>query len=90
MVGKRFYYLLAAIIMNSLASFAVRVGVCDSPESYTLRINPHKFKQKIIFIGGDMERSQDFLQQAVNPKQVGTWCFGDVHFDICRVSYDKK
>jgi len=90
MVGKRFYYLLAAIIMNSLASFAVRVGVCDSPESYTLRINPHKFKQKIIFIGGDMERSQDFLQQAVNPKQVAKWCFGDVHFDICRVSYDKK
>lgn len=55
-----------------------------------IKIDLNNKKQKILFIGGDMERSQSFLQKAANPLQVAQWCFGDVHFDICRVSYDKK
>ncbi|MFA6832014.1 MAG: hypothetical protein WCR36_07065, partial [Bacteroidaceae bacterium] len=90
MISKRFCYLLVAIVLNSIQGYAAISGVCDMPESITFRINPYAHKQKILFIGGDMERSQSFLQQAVNPEQVAAWCFGDVHFEICRVSYDKQ
>ena len=55
-----------------------------------IHINPGRKAQKVEFIGGDMERSQAFLQKAANPEDVAQWCFGDVHFDICRVSYDKQ
>lgn len=90
MVSKRFCYLLVAIFMSSIKGYAAMSGVCDTPESYTFRINPHTHKQKILFIGGDMERSQGFLQQAANSEQIATWCFKDIHFEICRVSYDKQ
>ena len=59
-------------------------------ESPAIKIDLNNKKPRILFIGGDMERSQSFLQMAANPLQVAQWCFGDVHFDICRVSYDKK
>lgn len=53
-------------------------------------INVDEKKQKILFIGGDMERSQSFMQKAKDPLLVAKWCFSDIPFEVCRVSYDKK
>lgn len=47
-------------------------------------------RQKIDIVGGDMERSQSFLMSAANPEEVARWCFEDINFTVCRVSYDKK
>lgn len=37
-----------------------------------------------------MERSQSNLVNAADPEEVATWCFQDINFNVCRVSYDKK
>lgn len=55
-----------------------------------LKVKMNERKQQIFLVGGDMERSQFFLQKAANPEEVARWCFQDVRFDVCRVSYDKK
>lgn len=62
----------------------------EKPLNNALRINLNERKQQVILVGGDMERSQFFLQKAANPEQIARWCFEDIHFDVCRVSYDKK
>lgn len=51
-------------------------------------INVDEKKQKILFIGGDMERSQSFMQKAKDPLLVAKWCFSDIPFEVCRVSYE--
>lgn len=58
--------------------------------SNIISVNPLSKRQKIEFVGGDMERSQSFMQKASDPQTVANWCFRDIPFDICRVSYDKK
>ncbi len=55
-----------------------------------VEVIPSNIKQEILFIGGDMERSQDFMTSSSNPRQVAQLAFGDIDFDICRVAYDKK
>ncbi|WP_291592295.1 DUF4971 domain-containing protein [Bacteroides sp.] len=62
----------------------------EIPLDNALKINLNERKQRILLVGGDMERSQFFLQKAANPEEVAQWCFQDIHFDVCRVSYDKK
>lgn len=59
-------------------------------KSNIIYVNPMSKRQKIEFVGGDMERSQSFMQKASDPQAVANWCFKDIPFDICRVSYDKK
>lgn len=49
-----------------------------------------KKEQQILFIGADMERSQSFMQKCATPELVAEWCFKDIPFEICRVSYDKQ
>lgn len=53
-------------------------------------VNSSLTQQTIEFVGGDMERSQKFMQKCSDPQLVADWCFKDVNFDICRVSYDKQ
>lgn len=62
----------------------------ERPLNNALKIKLHERKQQILLVGGDMERSQFFLQKAANPEEVAGWCFQDIRFDVCRVSYDKK
>lgn len=62
----------------------------EKPLNNAVKINLNERKQQIMLVGGDMERSQFFLQKAANPEEVARWCFKDINFDVCRVSYDKK
>ncbi len=55
-----------------------------------LTVSPSDTKQQVLFIGADMERSQGNLSVAKNKKQIAEWCFKDIDFNVCRVSYDKK
>ncbi len=55
-----------------------------------LSLNESSRQQKILFVGTDIERSQGFIPNAANFDEVIQWGFGDVDFDVCRVSYDKK
>ncbi len=52
--------------------------------------DPDNVKQQVVFIGGDMERSQYNLSNATNKEEVAKWCFEDIDFNVCRISYDKK
>ncbi len=61
-----------------------------SASAQQIAIDVATLKQKIDAIGGDIERSQTFITKAANPAEVMQWCFGDIPFNICRVSYDKK
>ncbi len=55
----------------------------------TLTVDPTNTKQQVLFIGTDMERSQDNLSNARNKEQIAEWCFKDIDFNVCRISYDK-
>ncbi|MFI3304364.1 MAG: hypothetical protein SNF68_04565 [Rikenellaceae bacterium] len=55
----------------------------------TLIVDPNDTKQQVLFIGTDMERSQDHLSRAKNKEQIAEWCFKDIDFNVCRISYDK-
>lgn len=55
-----------------------------------LSLDESSRQQPILFIGTDIERSQGFIPTAPNFDEVIKWGFGDVDFDVCRVSYDKK
>lgn len=65
-------------------------GTDPLPSSKRITVDYSLQKQRIEVIGGDMERSQYFLVYAKNPQQVADWCFKDIPFNVCRVSYDKK
>lgn len=75
---------------NKVKNYTIVLSDYEEPSGGIVRLDPRQKAQKIEFIGGDMERSQGFLQLAANPEEIAQWCFGDIHFDICRVSYDKK
>lgn len=47
------------------------------------------FKQRIDILGGDMERSADFLFQATNPDEIIHWYFSDINMPYWRVVIDK-
>ncbi len=55
----------------------------------TLVVDPANRKQQVLFIGADMERSQYNLSRAKNKEQIAEWCFKDIDFNVCRISYDK-
>jgi hypothetical protein len=46
--------------------------------------------QKIEVMGGDMERSSDFIQRAGNTQEILNWFVKDIDFNYFRVRYDKK
>ncbi len=52
--------------------------------------DPDNVKQEILFVGGDMERCQSYLQSITNKEEVVRWLFEDIDFNMCRVSYDKQ
>ncbi len=55
---------------------------------YTINLN--NYKQQVMFCGGDMERTQSFLIDIVNPSTVVQWLYSDINWSICRVSFDKQ
>lgn len=64
--------------------------VPEEDPSNAIRFDVSDKRQPIDMIGGDMERSQSNLINAGDPEQVARWCFEDIKFTVCRVSYDKK
>jgi O-glycosyl hydrolase len=61
-----------------------------NPASRIITINATAPKQLINMVGGDMERSQSFLQRAANPQEIANWLYKDMALMTCRVSYDKQ
>ncbi len=64
-------------------------SVGAKPTMSTLVIDPSMRRQQVLFIGTDMERSQDHLSRAKNKEQIAEWCFKEIDFNVCRFSYDK-
>ncbi|GIZ09707.1 hypothetical protein FUMI01_24340 [Flavobacterium sp. UMI-01] len=63
-------------------------GVATKAQSIT--VNTTDYKQTIDMVGGDMERSSKVVQFTVQNKQdVIDWGFKDIHFNYCRVQFDK-
>lgn len=57
----------------------------------SITVNTTDYKQAIEIIGGDMERSSMSLQTSVlNKDDVIQWGFGDIHYNYCRVEFDKN
>lgn len=54
----------------------------------TVLISPAR-QQQIEIMGGDMERSSDFIQNASNTQQILEWCVSDINMNYFRVRYDK-
>ncbi len=65
------------------------LSVSAKPKGSTLVVDPTNRRQQVLFIGTDMERSQDHLSFAKNKEEVAEWCFKDIDFNVCRFSYDK-
>lgn len=74
---KPLMFVLFSIIVINLFSQSINVDYLNQ-------------KQTIKMMGGDMERSQSFLQKAANSQEISDWCFKDIPLNACRVSYDKK
>lgn len=75
---------------NCSYTYSILLEASEEVVSNDLVIQLTNPKQKITLLGGDMERSQNFLPKAANPSEIANWCFKDINFDVCRVSYDKK
>ncbi|GIZ09706.1 hypothetical protein FUMI01_24330 [Flavobacterium sp. UMI-01] len=58
-------------------------------EASSLVINSAKH-QLIEMMGGDMERSSDFIQKASNTNEILDWFIKDIDFNYFRVRYDKN
>ncbi len=56
----------------------------------SLKVDLANQKQKVIFMGGDMERSASAIQDSKNPTEILDWSFRDIPFNICRLQFDKN
>lgn len=56
----------------------------------TATVNLNNVKQQLVFMGGDMERSANAVQNTTNKNDIINWGFGDIPFNICRMQYDKN
>jgi len=64
----------------------------DSQVEFTkyVLIDAEDTQQKILMIGGDMERNAAALQSAPNKQEIIDWLFKDIDFNCYRVKYDKS
>ena len=83
-------FTLISVSCSSTSKAISNNSVNNSKELGTYNIDMSNTSQKITIMGGDMERSQYFLQRAANPLEIASWCFKDIPFNTCRVSYDKQ
>ncbi|MFI3259306.1 MAG: hypothetical protein R3Y16_04340 [Rikenellaceae bacterium] len=88
---KRLTKTREVILLSIIALFGLTFSATAKPsgEQLKLSVNLDEKGQQIMLIGGDMERSQDFLQDAANPQEISDWLYRDVNFSVCRVAYDK-
>ncbi|MCG8698722.1 MAG: RICIN domain-containing protein [Bacteroidales bacterium] len=74
----------------SILPILIFVIFSQTIQAQSVSFNANDLKQKIDMIGGDIERSQNFISNAANAEEVLGWCFEDINFNVCRVSYNKK
>ncbi|MFI3306680.1 MAG: hypothetical protein R3Y68_09250 [Rikenellaceae bacterium] len=75
-------------VVSTLALLSL-LEASAKPRTKSLIVDPTDRRQQVLFIGTDMERSQDHLSYATNKEEVAEWCFKDIDFNVCRFSYDK-
>ena len=61
-----------------------------SDVNFQISVSPQAREQEILIMGTDIERTAGFLFQMKNSQEIIDWCFKDIPFNTCRVSYDKK
>ncbi|WP_017446186.1 hypothetical protein [Gayadomonas joobiniege] len=71
------------------ALFLLLTTSCHSLLAHQIELKTNELKQKIDIVGGDMERSADFLFEASNPEQILDWYFKDINMPYWRVVIDK-
>lgn len=79
-------------VNNALETLKVAIAHFKAsavPFDGTVNINVLNTKQKIIMMGGDMERNAAHLQQAPNKEEIVDWLVKDIPFNTYRVKYDK-
>lgn len=79
--------------MNTLKKtflLILALGLSGLLNAQKITLDYNAKQQQINMIGSDLERSAGFVQQAADPEQVIKWCFEDIPYTACRVSYDKK
>lgn len=77
-------------IIDYLHTGIVEFEEAKVPLVQTISINAHNTKQKIVMVGGDMERNAHVLHDAPNKYQVIEWLIKDIPFNTYRVKYDKS
>ena len=59
------------------------------PLTQKITVNALDTEQKIVMMGGDMERNAGVLQNAPNKNEIIKWLIEDIPFNTYRVKYDK-
>mgnify|MGYP000050227262 FL=1 len=70
------------------ASTAYTIVLSDV--NFQISVSPQAKEQEIMIMGTDIERTAGFLFEMKNSQEIIDWCFKDIPFNTCRVSYDKK
>lgn len=60
-----------------------------APEKQSINIDALDTKQKVIMVGGDMERNAPAVLKAPNKYEIIKWLILDIPFNTYRVKYDK-
>lgn len=87
-------YIKQGVLKKGLSNFAglLMGALClGSLQAHaTIELHAGELKQKIDIVGGDMERSANFLLKASNPDEIIDWYFSDMVMPYMRVAFDKK
>ncbi|MBP8792393.1 MAG: hypothetical protein KBH29_04375, partial [Lutibacter sp.] len=74
---------------TSLNTAITNFQAASMPFVKSVSINASNTKQKIVLMGGDMERNAPALLLAPNKSEIVDWLVKDIPFNTFRVKYDK-
>jgi O-glycosyl hydrolase len=78
-----------ACILLATSTLLIADARADTTQRGVIEIDLRETKQRIMVVGGDMERSANSLLDAADPEEIARWAFSDISFNICRVQFDK-
>lgn len=79
-------------IRGSIALLLLAVpwfSLVNAAQRGVIEVSPQEARQRVLVVGGDMERSANALLDAADPEEIARWVFKDINFNVCRVQYDK-
>ncbi len=76
--------------LENLKGAMVNFKASAVPFDGTIDIDALDIEQKIVMMGGDMERNAPALLDAPDPQEIVDWYFKDIPLNTFRVKYDKK